>query len=93
VSWLSIRLASSGRPARGSYAVHSLDAHTVSLVEQLLTLHQQSGAAKTPDAQARSQRQIGATDRQIDRLVYELYGLTEEEIGIVEEGASPARAE
>jgi len=25
-----------------------------------------------------------ATDRQIDRLVYELYGLTEEEIGIVE---------
>ena len=30
------------------------------------------------------QRQIDATDRQIDRLVYELYGLTEEEIGIVE---------
>jgi hypothetical protein len=25
-----------------------------------------------------------ATDRQIDQLVYELYGLTEEEIGIVE---------
>jgi len=32
------------------------------------------------------QRQIDATDRQIDRLVYELYGLTEEEIKIVEEG-------
>ncbi len=30
------------------------------------------------------QRQIDATDRQIDRLVYELYGLTEEEVGIVE---------
>ena len=30
------------------------------------------------------QRQIEATDRQIDRLVYELYGLTDEEIGIVE---------
>jgi hypothetical protein len=27
---------------------------------------------------------IGATDRQIDQLVYELYGLTEEEIKIVE---------
>ena len=26
------------------------------------------------------------TDRQIDRLVYELYGLTEEEISIIEEG-------
>jgi len=30
------------------------------------------------------QRQIEATDRQIDALVYELYGVTEEEIGIVE---------
>ncbi len=59
----------------------------VSLVEQMLTLHQQSAAAKTPDAQARLQRQIDATDRQIDRLVYELYGLTEEEIGIVESSA------
>lgn len=27
---------------------------------------------------------IDATDREIDRLVYDLYGLTEEEIGIVE---------
>ncbi len=31
------------------------------------------------------QRQIDATDRQIDRLVYELYDLTDEEIRIVEE--------
>jgi len=31
------------------------------------------------------QAQIDATDRQIDQLVYELYGLTEEEIQIVEE--------
>jgi hypothetical protein len=30
-------------------------------------------------------RQIAATDGQIDRLVYELYGLTEDEIKIVEE--------
>jgi hypothetical protein len=29
-------------------------------------------------------RQIEATDREIDRLVYELYGLSEEEIKIVE---------
>jgi hypothetical protein len=54
----------------------------------MLTLHQQSATAKTPDAQARLQRQIDAADRQIDRLVYELYGLTEEEIGIVEEGTA-----
>ena len=30
-------------------------------------------------------RQIDATDRRIDRLVYELYGLSDEEIRIVEE--------
>ena len=42
-------------------------------------------AAKTPHEQTGLQNQIDATDRQIDRLAYELYGLTEEEIGIVEE--------
>ncbi|HUS70191.1 MAG TPA: hypothetical protein VM075_05360 [Anaerolineae bacterium] len=31
------------------------------------------------------QRQIAATDEEIDALVYELYGLTEEEIAIVEQ--------
>ena len=31
------------------------------------------------------QRQVEATDRQIDALVYGLYGLTEEEIKIIEE--------
>ena len=31
------------------------------------------------------QRQIDATDGQIDRLVYDLYDLTEDEIKIVEE--------
>ena len=34
------------------------------------------------------QRQIGATDRQIDRLVYELYDLTEEEIKIFEQATA-----
>jgi len=31
------------------------------------------------------QRRIDATDKQIDQLVYALYGLTDEEIRIVEE--------
>jgi len=31
------------------------------------------------------QRQIDATDEQIEKLVYELYDLTEDEIKIVEE--------
>ena len=56
----------------------------VSLVESILGLHTRLSAAKTPDEKVRLQRQIAATDEQIDALVYELYGLTEEEIGIVE---------
>jgi hypothetical protein len=32
--------------------------------------------------------QIAATDRRIDALVYELYGLTAEEIKIVEEATA-----
>ncbi len=54
------------------------------LVERMLSLHQQLAAAKTPNEKTHLQRQIEATDREIDRLVYELYGLTEEEIKIVE---------
>ena len=34
------------------------------------------------------QRQLTATDRQIGKLVYELYGLTDDEIKIVEEGTA-----
>ena len=41
-------------------------------------------AAQTPNDQMLLQRQIDATDREIDRLVYDLYGLTDEEIKIVE---------
>jgi len=37
-----------------------------------------------PADKTRIQRQIDATDKQIDKLVYDLYGLTEEEIAIVE---------
>jgi hypothetical protein len=42
--------------------------------------------AKTPHEQESLQRQIAATDKTIDALVYELYGLTEEEVRIVEGG-------
>jgi hypothetical protein len=41
--------------------------------------------AKTPHEQESIQRQIAVTDTQIDALVYELHGLTEEEISIIEE--------
>jgi len=40
-------------------------------------------AANNRERKTRLQREIEATDRQIDQLVYELYGLMEEEIKIV----------
>jgi len=41
---------------------------------------------RLPQDKEMIQSQIQATDAQIDRLVYELYGLNEEEIKIVEGG-------
>jgi hypothetical protein len=51
----------------------------------MLTLHKRLALTETPDEKTRLQRQIDVTDRQIDQLVYELYGLTEGEIKVVEE--------
>ena len=59
----------------------------VTLVEQMLELHRQLAAARTPQEQTALERQIAATDTQIDRLVYDLYGLTGDEIAIVEGGS------
>ena len=58
----------------------------VKLVEQMLSLHKRLASAKTPDDKTRLQHQIDTTDQQINNLVYELYGLTEKEMKIVEEG-------
>ncbi len=58
----------------------------VDLVGQMLSLHQRLADATLDHDKNALQRQIDAADRQIDRLVYELYGLTDEEIKIVEKG-------
>jgi hypothetical protein len=62
----------------------------VSLVESMLALHQRLASAKAPQEKEMLSRQIESTDAAIDRLVYGLYGLTEEEIKIVK-GASLVR--
>ena len=54
----------------------------------ILDLHNRLAGARAEHAKTAIQRQIDATDRQIDRLVYELYGLSEEEIALVEEVTS-----
>ena len=51
-------------------------------------------AARTPDEKNTIQCRTDATDAEIDRLVYELYGLTEDEIRTVEgAGESPRSLE
>lgn len=57
----------------------------VAHVERMLKLHTDLAAAKTPDAQTHFRRDIAATDRAIDQLVYELYELTPDEISLVEQ--------
>ncbi|MCX7425727.1 MAG: hypothetical protein NTW96_08920 [Planctomycetia bacterium] len=59
----------------------------VKMVEAMLALHKQLAAAKSEAQKTVIQRQIDATDAEIDRLVYDLYGLTAEEIAIVEAAA------
>jgi hypothetical protein len=58
----------------------------VMLVERMLDLNKKKAAEKNPNILDQLETQISATDRQIDRLVYELYALTPEEIAIVEGG-------
>jgi adenine-specific DNA-methyltransferase len=56
----------------------------VSLVTRLGDLRKHLAQAKTPDECRSLQEKTEATDRKIDRIVYELFGLTQEEISLVE---------
>ena len=49
----------------------------------MLELHKRS--PRTPQEQEMVKREIESMDYAIDKLVYELYGLTEDEIAIVEQ--------
>ena len=56
----------------------------VQLTKRAFDLRNQIRDLRAPDDKTRLQRQIDVTDQQIDQLVYELYGLTKEEVAIVE---------
>jgi hypothetical protein len=56
----------------------------IGLVEQMLAAKKQLANAKTNKDRTCYERRCTSLDRQINALVYELYGLTEEEIKIVE---------
>ena len=62
----------------------SRHASIVTVVRQMVHTKTQLGTAKTDAEKNRLELQCESLDRQIDEAVYELYGLTEEEIKIVE---------
>ncbi len=62
----------------------------VKLVDRMLEMHKALAAAGRPQEKERLRREIESTDAKIDQLVYELYGLTDDEIRIVEEATERA---
>lgn len=58
----------------------------VHLVETMLQLQKEKQQASLPDKLSQLEARIKYTDDKIDQLVYKLYGLSEEEVAIVEGG-------
>jgi hypothetical protein len=58
----------------------------ISLVGQIVALSTSLGETDSEKGRGILQRQINATDAEIDRTVYDLYGLTPQEIKLVEGG-------
>ena len=71
-----------------SKAITSLYDNIVGAVERIISLREREKVTKTTHERTALARQIEATDGEIDRLVYALYGLTDEEIRIVEEATA-----
>ncbi len=67
---------------RADVSIHD---RLVELVQKILASNIELQSASTAHDRTVVQRQVDATDRQIDQLVYELYGLTDKDIRIVEE--------
>jgi type II restriction/modification system DNA methylase subunit YeeA len=61
----------------------------VELVTRMMELKEQQARApkkQSPSAKQLLDQKLAITDQHIDALVYELYGLSDEEIGIVQGG-------
>jgi type I restriction-modification system DNA methylase subunit len=59
----------------------------VALVDRMLELNSKKNALPPSSERERIEREIAVTDEKIEEIVYGLYGLTEEEIRVVEEHA------
>jgi hypothetical protein len=57
----------------------------VALVDRMLEMSKKEHSGKlAPSELDRLEREIASTDREIDELVYELYGITDKERKIIE---------
>ena len=56
----------------------------LTMVESISRLTLRSFSMRTPHDQTTTRRQIERANRDLDQIVYELYGLTEADIGIIE---------
>ena len=80
VGRLPIRLVDISDP--GDKARHD---KMVELVERILELNKQKHSGKLAPSQVdRIDREIASTDAEIDKMVYELYGITDEEKEVIE---------
>lgn len=73
VAQLPIRLAEDGE-----------DVRLVHFVDRMLALNIDLQMCRTPHERSSIERELQSTDRRIDKLVYELYGLADNEIAFVE---------
>ena len=72
-----------------TYVVKTRHDKMVELVTRMMELKKQRARApkkQSPSARQLLDQRLAITDRQIDQLVYELYGLSDDEIRIVEGG-------
>lgn len=58
----------------------------VKLVDNIIAINKKLVGENNPNTKEIIERQVRALDGEIDRLVYGLYGLTDEEVGIIENG-------
>ena len=56
----------------------------VNIVDNMIEINKKLNSEKNPDVVTMLRRKVEAIDGEIDRLVYGLYQLTEEEIDIIE---------
>jgi hypothetical protein len=58
----------------------------------MMELHRQAAGVSGAHQQTLVDSQMRATDAEIDRLVYGLYGLTDDEISIYSKGEGPSQS-